>query len=245
MANGDCEIRINARVFPLGEALGPHPIALKNRQGLPSHGWARLKRQARRKISEERMRVATLNLWTMTGKGRELVDIMKRRKIGVPCVQEARWKGNKARELSEGCNCYYSGANMEGRNGVGMILSKDLKESGVCLCHANWMYRGREGHILGGDGPGAYYNSRKGKDLTQIKQIKDNSIVPAEENAIKRRWETYFEGLLNEENPRTVFEDGLPNEAVTIEMTRKEVNQAVKKMKSSKAAGPDNIPLEV
>ncbi|XP_068213982.1 uncharacterized protein [Palaemon carinicauda] len=155
MASGDCEIRINTRVFPLGEALGPHPIAPKNRQGLPSHGWARLKREARRKISEERMRVATLNVWTMTGKWRELVDLMKRRKIGVPCVQEARWKGNKARELGEGCKCYYSGANMEGRNGVGMILSKDLKKSGVCLCHANWMYRGREGYILGGDGPGA------------------------------------------------------------------------------------------
>ncbi|XP_068241074.1 uncharacterized protein [Palaemon carinicauda] len=55
------------------------------------------------------------------------------------------------------------------------------------------------------------------KDLTQIRQIKDsNGIVLEEENEIKRRWQTYFEGLLNEESQRTVFEIGLPNEAVTI-----------------------------
>ncbi|XP_068219909.1 uncharacterized protein [Palaemon carinicauda] len=83
------------------------------------------------------------------------------------------------------------------------------------------------------------------KDLTQIRQIKDsNGIVLAEETEIKR-WETYFEGLLNEENPRTVFEDGLPNEPVTIGVTRRELEQAVKKMKNNRAAGPDNIPVEV
>ncbi|XP_068236999.1 uncharacterized protein [Palaemon carinicauda] len=84
------------------------------------------------------------------------------------------------------------------------------------------------------------------KDLMQMRQIKDsNGIVLAEENEIKRRWETSFEGLLNEEKPRTVFEDGLPNEADTIGVTRREVEQAVKMMKNNKAAGTDNIPVEV
>ncbi|XP_068201204.1 uncharacterized protein [Palaemon carinicauda] len=46
-------------------------------------------------------------------------------------------------------------------------------------------------------------------------------------------------------NQRTVFEDELPNEAVTIGVTRREVEQAVKKMKNSKAAGPDNILVEI
>ncbi|XP_068228054.1 uncharacterized protein [Palaemon carinicauda] len=78
-----------------------------------------------------------------------------------------------------------------------------------------------------------------------IRQIKDsNGIVLAEENEIKR-WETYVEGLLNDGNPRTVFEDGLPYETVTKGVTRREVEQAVKKMKNGKAAGPDNLPLEV
>ena len=84
------------------------------------------------------------------------------------------------------------------------------------------------------------------KDLTQIRQVKDNhGLVLAEEDEIKSRWETYFEGLLNEENPRAVFEDGLPNEAVTTAVTRREVEQAVRKLKNGKAAGPDKIPVEV
>ncbi|XP_068245355.1 craniofacial development protein 2-like [Palaemon carinicauda] len=65
----------------------------------------------------------------MTGKGRELVDFMERRKIGVLCEQEIRWKGNRARELAKGGKFYYSGANMKGRNGVGIVVSKDLKEN--------------------------------------------------------------------------------------------------------------------
>ncbi|XP_068245421.1 uncharacterized protein [Palaemon carinicauda] len=74
------------------------------------------------------------------------------------------------------------------------------------------------------------------EDMTQRRQIKDsNGIVIAEENEIKRRWETYFEGLLNEENPRTVFEG----------VTRREEELAVKMIKNSKAAGPHDIPVEV
>ncbi|XP_068233579.1 uncharacterized protein [Palaemon carinicauda] len=124
MASADCEIRINATAFPVGDALGPRLIPPKIRQGLPSHRRAGLKRQPQREISEKRMRVATLNVGTMNGKGRELVDLKGRRKIGVLCVQ-----GNKERELGEGCKFHYSEANMKGRNGVGLILSKDLKES--------------------------------------------------------------------------------------------------------------------
>ncbi|KAK7067289.1 hypothetical protein SK128_001773, partial [Halocaridina rubra] len=46
-------------------------------------------------------------------------------------------------------------------------------------------------------------------------------VVLAEEDEIKSRWETYFEELLNEENPRAVFEDGLPNEALTTTVARR------------------------
>ncbi|XP_068241080.1 uncharacterized protein [Palaemon carinicauda] len=82
------------------------------------------------------------------------------------------------------------------------------------------------------------------EDLTQIRQIKEsNGILLAEENEIKGE-KLFLEGLLNEENLRTVFEDGLPNETVNIGLTRR-VEQAVKKMKNIKAAGPDNIPVEV
>ena len=75
-----------------------------------------------------RVRVGTLNVGSMTGRGRELADLMERRKVGVLCVQETRWKGDKAKELGGGCKLIGSGANKQGRNGVGIVLSKDLKE---------------------------------------------------------------------------------------------------------------------
>ena len=36
-----------------------------------------------------------------------------------------------------------------------------------------------------------------------------------EQEKIKDMWKSYFEMLLNEENPRTVFEDGVHNEGLT------------------------------
>ena len=61
---------------------------------------------------------------SMTGRGRELADMMERMKVGVLCVQETRWKGNKARELGGDYKLFYSGADERGRNGVGIVLSK-------------------------------------------------------------------------------------------------------------------------
>ena len=84
------------------------------------------------------------------------------------------------------------------------------------------------------------------KDLTQIKQIKDDhGVVLTEKDAITARWKTCIEKLLNEENPRSLFGDGSQNHRVTQEPTRLEVKRAVKKMKNGKATGPDKIPVEV
>ena len=53
--------------------------------------------------------------------------MMQRRKVGVLCVQETRWGEVNAKELGGGCKLLRSGANKQGRNVVGIILSKDLK----------------------------------------------------------------------------------------------------------------------
>ena len=60
-----------------------------------------------------------------------------------------------------------------------------------------------------------------------------------ENDKIKSRWESYFNHLLNEENPRVVFGDGVPNEGITSGISREEVKEALKKMKSGKACRPD------
>ncbi|XP_049947978.1 craniofacial development protein 2-like [Schistocerca serialis cubense] len=67
----------------------------------------------------------------MMGKGREIIDMMQRRKIKALCVQVTRWNGNKANILAEGYKLRYSSASPESRNGVGVILHRELQEE-VC-----------------------------------------------------------------------------------------------------------------
>ena len=66
----------------------------------------------------------------MTGRGRELVEVCKRRKIGILCVQETKWTGKSARELGEGFKILYSGEKSS-RNEVWVILSSEFKEKVV------------------------------------------------------------------------------------------------------------------
>jgi exonuclease III len=58
-----------------------------------------------RKVAEpSRVRVGTWNVVSFTGKLRELrevVDIMIRRRVNILCVQEAKWKGQKAKEVED------------------------------------------------------------------------------------------------------------------------------------------------
>ena len=86
------------------------------------------RQQEKRKEVCRVMKMETLNVGTMTGKGRELADIMQRRKVDVLCMQETRWKGNKARDIDNGCKLYYYGEDGR-RNGVGIMLRKDLTKS--------------------------------------------------------------------------------------------------------------------
>ena len=84
------------------------------------------------------------------------------------------------------------------------------------------------------------------KDITHIRQIKDERrVVIRKEKYIIIRWKDYFEKLLNEENERLIRDDGEPNDQLVGEVTREEVEGALKKMKNDKSIGPDEIPVEV
>ena len=76
------------------------------------------------------MRVGTWNVGTMTGKGRELVEVCKRRSLDILCVQETKWGGNSSRQLGDKYRIIYSGES-NNRNGVGKILSPHLSEQVV------------------------------------------------------------------------------------------------------------------
>ncbi|KAK4309954.1 hypothetical protein Pmani_018421 [Petrolisthes manimaculis] len=84
------------------------------------------------------------------------------------------------------------------------------------------------------------------KDITHIRQIKDDTgTVLRKERDILARGKQYFEKQLNEENERYLRGDGEQNEQEVADITRLEVELALKKMKNGKATGPDEIPVEV
>ncbi|KAK3519634.1 hypothetical protein QTP86_002446 [Hemibagrus guttatus] len=60
-----------------------------------------------------------------SGKGRELADMMERRKVDILCVQETRWKGSKARSIGAGFKQFYYGVDSK-RNGVGVVLKEEF-----------------------------------------------------------------------------------------------------------------------
>ena len=77
------------------------------------------------------IRVGTLNIETMTGKGRELADMKERRNVRrctILCLQETKWKGSKARNIGGGCKLFYNGA--DGRKSeIGIVVREELVKS--------------------------------------------------------------------------------------------------------------------
>ncbi|KAK3508034.1 hypothetical protein QTP70_010642 [Hemibagrus guttatus] len=91
--------------------------------------WSKKRReesaQTEREGKSVGLRIGTLNVGTMTGKGRELADMMERRKVDILCVQETRWKGSKARSIGAGFKLFYYGVDSK-RNGVGVVLKEEF-----------------------------------------------------------------------------------------------------------------------
>ena len=92
--NGPCALR--------GRATAPGRGRVPTGQGLPRPSAS----ETPKKI---KIRIATWNVGTLNGKSREIVEVMRRRKIDVMCVQEVRWRGERARKLGDGYKIYYVG----------------------------------------------------------------------------------------------------------------------------------------
>lgn len=87
------------------------------------------------------------------------------------------------------------------------------------------------GELESSEGQKKIYNIAKArdkatKDFTHFRQIKDeHGSVLTEDSKVKSIWESYFNHLLNEENPRVVVGDGVPNEGITPGISRDEVKK--------------------
>ncbi|KAK3542203.1 hypothetical protein QTP86_018484 [Hemibagrus guttatus] len=93
----------------------------------------------------------------------------------------------------------------------------------------------------------ARHRDRDGKDVQQVRVIKDrDGRVLTSEESVQRRWKEYFEEMMNEENEREKRVEGVNSVEQKVDKIRKdEVRKALKRMKSGKAVGPDDIPVEV
>ncbi|XP_070043031.1 uncharacterized protein [Nicotiana tomentosiformis] len=96
----------------------------------------------------------------------------------------------------------------------------------------------------------AKMRERKARDLDQVRYIKDgDGRVLMEDSQIKKRCQTYFHKLLNEEGDRDIVLGELEH----FESHRdfgycrrikvKEVVRAMSKMSRGRATGPDEIPM--
>ncbi|XP_046862544.1 uncharacterized protein LOC124456042 [Xenia sp. Carnegie-2017] len=105
----------NARAYPVSDAQRHYCLDAVKRM------------QARQK----NLRVVTLNIRTLTGKSREIADMMKRRRIDILCIQETRWtggkSGGKARNIGESYKLYYSGGGKP-KNGLAICLSEEWQD---------------------------------------------------------------------------------------------------------------------
>jgi exonuclease III len=88
-------------------------------------------RRVKKLLEPSRVRVDTWNVGLLTGKLREVVDIIIRRRVNILCVQEIKWKGQKAKEVQDtGFKLWYTG-NTSTKNGVSIVLDKSLKDGVV------------------------------------------------------------------------------------------------------------------
>ncbi|XP_019254682.1 PREDICTED: uncharacterized protein LOC109233302, partial [Nicotiana attenuata] len=96
-------------------------------------GWYG-KKESKGKEGACRLRIGSWNIGMLTGKSIELAKIQKR-KVNIACVQETRWAGSKARNAG-GYKLWYSGV-VRGKNGVGILMDRDLGESVVEVRRVN------------------------------------------------------------------------------------------------------------
>ena len=87
----------------------------------------------------------------------------------------------------------------------------------------------------------------KRENVQQVMVIKDeNNNVMVNSEAVLKRWKEYFEKLMNEENkrdPRTEEAEVINKEVNCV--SREEVKNALRRIKKGKAAGLDELPVEV
>ncbi|XP_047109602.1 craniofacial development protein 2-like [Schistocerca piceifrons] len=60
----------------------------------------------------------------------EMTDVLKERKLDISGLRETKWKGKSEKNLRVGGKLYWSGNNKSGRNGVAVMVNKNVQ---ICI----------------------------------------------------------------------------------------------------------------
>lgn len=121
-----------ARASPLSDARILRLECVGNKRRLPLSQQT----EAVKDISLRRIKFGSWNIGTMNSKSRELADVLRRRKIDIACIQETKWKGQKAKYIGDGYKLYFYGTETH-RNGVGIVLSEEFQQTVVDVKRIN------------------------------------------------------------------------------------------------------------
>jgi exonuclease III len=84
-------------------------------------------RRVRKLVEPNRLHVGSLNAGSLPDKLRKVVDTMIRRRVNILCIQETKWKGQKAKEVEDtGFKLWYTDTTAT-KNGIGIVIDKSLK----------------------------------------------------------------------------------------------------------------------
>lgn len=61
------------------------------------------------------------------GRKRKLVDLLKRRRADIACIQKTKWKGTKSCEMDGGYKLLYGGI-LDVQNEVAIVISKKFRK---------------------------------------------------------------------------------------------------------------------
>jgi len=84
-------------------------------------------------VQKELVRIGTVNVGTMRGRSREVVEMLARRGVDICCVQETQYKGEGCTVFGEGEESYkfYWKGEIDKRGGVGILIREELSKEVV------------------------------------------------------------------------------------------------------------------
>lgn len=115
------------------------PLEIMTATGLMPSGEARRNWRHKKFSTSQFVRLATWNVGSMSKRYGEIVEVLKKRRVDVCCVQETRWKGGSARWFGAQNSRYkffWQGCET-GVSGVGVLVAEKWVDKVICVKRVN------------------------------------------------------------------------------------------------------------